>query len=152
MATIDVAGGTSGHLPSSTGRKQAMVLERTVDFAKVTEKKGSDLASSDVVNVFNLPAGSYLLAGGAEVEEAETNASATTVDVGTGGGDTIVDGADVTSTGFKASGTNGSRELNTTGAFQASDATVTMKIASATGVPANAKVRVYLLVADVNGR
>lgn len=150
MATVDMAGGSSTATPTQTGRNNVMVIDRVVDFAKATEHKGSALAANDVIEALNVPAGCYVLAGGAEVEKAEATASACTVDIGFND-DSLVDGGDVTAAGFLASGTNGSAQLDTTGAFKSSADTVDVKIASATGTPSDAKVRVYVIVADANG-
>ena len=55
--------------------------------------------------MLEIPAGTLVLNAGAEVMKAFT--SSCTLDMDFGGGDDIIDGADITSTGYCAAGSNG---------------------------------------------
>ena len=89
---------------------------------------------------------------GAEVEKAFT--SSCTLDMDFAAGDDIIDGADITSTGFCAEGSNGQSNDVTTGAastftqFVSTTDTIDCLIAGA--APATGRLRVYACVIDCN--
>ena len=106
MATVDLTGGqgTGTHMPS---RLRGMhVIEKTFNVAKlISDGTISSVSSGDIFQVLDIPAESWVLHAGAEVITAFS--SSTTVDIDFGEGDDFVDGADVTSTGYCAAGSNG---------------------------------------------
>ena len=67
--------------------------------------KGYSGANGDVFQLLEIPAGVLILNAGAEVMKAFT--SSCTLDMDFAGGDDMIDGADITSAGFCAAGTNG---------------------------------------------
>jgi hypothetical protein len=146
MATISlVQGGTTGH-PSRTSVKQPYVVSRVVDFAEALATKGSALASGDVVEALAIPAGTMILAGGAEVLTSG-NATAATVDVDIAAGDDYVDGQSVLTAGYLAAGTNGA--VDHVERLTAAD-TLDLKIASLTGTLSTGTVRVYAVLVDID--
>lgn len=143
---IDLAlGGTTGH-PSRTTVKQPYVVSRVVDFAEALSTKGSALASGDVIEAINIPAGTMLLGGGAEVLTS-ANVAACTVDVDIAAGDDYVDGASVLTVGYLAAGTNGA--VDHVERLTTAD-TLDLKIASLTGTLTSGTVRVYAIMVDVD--
>ena len=60
--------------------------------------KGNSISDGDVFQMLEIPAGTLVLNAGAEVMKAFT--SSCTLDMDFGGGDDIIDGADITSAGF----------------------------------------------------
>ena len=80
--------------------------------------------------------------------------SSVTADIDFAAGDDIIDGADVTSTGFCAAGTNGQTNVIGTGSastytqFMASTDTIDVKLAGA--APTTGRIRVYAVVVDCN--
>jgi hypothetical protein len=77
-----------------------------------------------------------------------------TADIDFDAGDDIIDGADVTSTGFCAKGTQGQTNVIGTGAastytqFMASTDTIDVKLAGA--APTTGRLRVYATIVDCN--
>ena len=80
-----------------------------------------------------------------------------TVDIDFAAGDDIIDGGDVSSTGFLAEGTNGQANDVTTGAaslftqFQSSTDTIDVKLIAGSADVTVGKLRVYACVIDCNG-
>jgi hypothetical protein len=103
--------------------------------------------------VLEIPANHLILNAGAEVMAAFT--SSCTLDMDFAGGDDIIDGADITSTGFCAAGTNG--QTNTVVGNAASTytqfitATDTIDCTIAGAAPATGRLRVYATVIDLSG-
>ena len=103
--------------------------------------------------MLEIPANTLVLNAGAEVMKAFT--SSCTLDLDFGGGDDIVDGADITSTGFCAAGTNGQTNTvvgsaaSTYTQFVTTTDTIDAKIAGA--APATGRLRVYATVIDLAG-
>ena len=112
MATFDLtASSTSGVgadisavMPGHYGNNVMYNVEAYLDVAALITA-GNTIADGDVFQLLEIPAGTLILNAGAEVMTAFT--SSVTADIDFGGGDDIVDGADVTSTGYCAAGTNG---------------------------------------------
>ena len=113
MATYDMTssatvGVDANSIAAATSRYQAMEMymrEARLDIAKMVED-GYSNADGDIFQLLEIPANTLVLFAGAEVETA-FNGTSPTVDIDFAAGDDIVDGGDVTSTGFLAQGTNG---------------------------------------------
>ena len=131
MATYDMTssatvGVDANSIAAATSRYQAMGMymrEARLDIAKMVED-GYSCANGDIFQLLEIPANTMVLFAGAEVETA-FNGSSPTVDIDFAAGDDIVDGGDVTSTGFLAGGTNGQTMLVNTGAANTFTAHVT---------------------------
>lgn len=117
-------------------------------------KNGYTLSTGDVFQLLEIPASTLVLVAGAEVISAFDGT--TTVDVDFAGGDDIVDGADVTSTGPCAAGSNGTATTLIASASKAytdlitTTDTIDVTIASTdatTGV-----LRVWATVVDITDR
>lgn len=114
--------------------------------------KGYSGANGDVFQLLEIPAGVLILNAGAEVMKAFT--SSCTLDMDFAGGDDMIDGADITSTGFCAAGTNG--QTNTVVGSAAStytqftSATDTIDCTIAGAAPATGRLRVYATLIDCN--
>lgn len=151
MATVDLTGGqgTGTHMPS---RLRGMhVIEKTFNVAKlISDGTISSVSSGDIFQVLDIPAESWVLHAGAEVITAFS--SSTTVDIDFGEGDDFVDGADVTSTGYCAAGSNGHTDYTAVATFSnrytATD-TIDVKII---GTPSVGVLRVYAILADISGK
>ena len=118
--------------------------------ALVTEGySGSD---GDIFQLLEIPAGCLVLFAGAEVEKAFT--SSCTLDMDFAAGDDIIDGADITSAGFCAAGSNG--QTNTVVGSAASTYTQFISTADtidctiAGAAAATGRLRVYATVIDCN--
>ena len=103
--TVTVGADSKALLPSQIEGDSVRKVEAYLDFTKLVNDDGYTLATGDVFELLEIPAGHLVLNAGAEVMVAFDGTA--TVDIDFGGGDDIVDGADVTSTGFCAAGTNG---------------------------------------------
>ena len=114
--------------------------------------KGYSGTDGDVFQLLEIPAGVLVLNAGAEVMKAFN--SSVTADIDFAGGDDIVDGADVTSTGFCAAGSNG--QTNTVVGSAASTytqfvtTTDTIDVTLAGAAPTTGRIRVYATVIDLN--
>ena len=131
MATYDMTssatvGVDANSIAAATSRYQAMGMymrEARLDIAKMVED-GYSCADGDIFQLLEIPANTLVLFAGAEVETA-FNGTSPTVDIDFAAGDDIVDGGDVTSTGFLAQGTNGQSMVVNTGAADTFTAHVT---------------------------
>ena len=97
MATVDMTSGTAGFVSGAPYSARPYVAEIEVDFAAAATAKGSALASSDVIEVLDLPANAWILCAGAKVTEAHAGTSTDlTLDIGLTGGNTdfVADGFD----------------------------------------------------------
>ena len=103
-STSGVGADTSAVMPGHYGNNVMYNLEAYLDVAAFIAA-GNTVADGDIFQLLEIPAGTLVLNAGAEVMTAFT--ASTTADVDFAAGDDIIDGADVTSTGFCAKGTNG---------------------------------------------
>ena len=103
-STSGVGADTSAVMPGHYGNNVMYNVEAYLDVAALITA-GNTIADGDVFQLLEIPAGTLVLNAGAEVMTAFT--ASTTADVDFAAGDDIIDGADVTSTGFCAKGTNG---------------------------------------------
>jgi len=149
--TTGVSSNSIAALPSSTLGGNMRMVQAYLDIdALVTA--GYSGADGDIFQLLEIPAGCLVLFAGAEVEKAFT--SSCTLDMDFAAGDDIIDGADITSTGFCAEGTNGQSNDVTTGAastftqFVSTTDTIDCKIAGA--APATGRLRAYACIIDCN--
>lgn len=114
MATYDLTSNATSFLntssiaalPEKGTRANVYMIEKVIDIAKFIAN-GYTMAAGDVFQALEVPANSMVLFAGAYVETA-FDGSTPTVDIDFAGGDDIVDGGDVSATGWLASGANGS--------------------------------------------
>ena len=103
-STSGVGADTSAVMPGHYGNNVMYNLEAYLDVAAFIAA-GNTVADGDIFQLLEIPAGTLVLNAGAEVMTAFT--ASTTAAVDFAAGDDLIDGADVTSTGFCAKGTNG---------------------------------------------
>ena len=159
MATFDLtAKSTTGvganvvaGLPTQSGTHVVRTIQEYLDIDALIAA-GNTIANGDVFQMLEIPAGTLVLNAGAEVMKAFTGSC--TLDMDFGGGDDIIDGADITSTGYCAAGSNGQTNTvvgsaaSTYTQFQASTDTIDCTIAGAAA--ATGRLRVYATVIDCN--
>ncbi len=136
---------------------QSMVptrMEAILDIGALTEA-GYTCANGDIFQLLEIPAGSFVLFGGAEVHTV-FDGTTPTVDIDFGEGDDIVDGGDVTALGFLAKGAGGQANEVTTGAastftqFVSTTDTIDVKLIAASADVTAGVLRVYAWVYDCN--
>ena len=151
-STTGVSSNSIAVLPSETGMGAMRMVQAYLDIDALVAA-GYSGADGDIFQLLEIPAGCLVLFAGAEVEKAFTGSC--TLDMDFAAGDDIIDGADITSTGFCAEGSNGQSNDVTTGAastftqFVSSTDTIDCKIAGA--APATGRLRVYATVIDLSG-
>ena len=159
MATFDLtAKSTTGvganvvaGIPSQSGTHVVRTIQEYLDIDALIAA-GNTIADGDVFQMLEIPAGTLVLNAGAEVMKAFTGSC--TLDMDFGGGDDIIDGADITSTGFCAAGSNGQTNIIGTGSastytqFIGTTDTIDCTIAGAAA--ATGRLRVYATVIDCN--
>ena len=149
--TVGVGADSIAVLPPKSDSHVAYTIQATLDIDDMVAKgySGSD---GDIFQLLEVPAGVLVINAGAEVMKAFN--SSVTADIDFAAGDDIVDGADVTSTGFCAAGSNGQTNVIGTGSastytqFMASTDTIDVKLAGA--APTTGRIRVYAVVVDCN--
>ena len=112
MATFDLtASSTTGvganvvaGIPTQSGTHVVRTIQEYLDIDALIAA-GNTIANGDVFQMLEIPAGTLVLNAGAEGMKAFTGSC--TLDMDFGGGDDIIDGADITSTGYCAAGSNG---------------------------------------------
>ena len=150
-STTGVSSNSIAVLPSQTGMGAMRMMQAYLDIDALVAE-GYSGANGDIFQLLEIPAGTLVLFAGAEVEKAFT--SSCTLDMDFAAGDDIIDGADVTSTGFCAEGSNGQSNDVTTGAastftqFVSTTDTIDCLIAGA--APATGRLRVYACLIDCN--
>ena len=149
--TTGVSSNSLATLPTQTGMGAMRMIQAYLDIDALVAA-GYSGTDGDIFQLIEIPAGTLVLFAGAEVEKAFTGSC--TLDMDFAAGDDIIDGADITSTGFCAEGSNGQSNDVTTGAaslftqFQSSTDTIDCKIAGA--APATGRLRAYACVIDCN--
>ena len=159
MATFDLtASSTTGvganvvaGIPSQSGTHVVRTIQEYLDIDALIAA-GNTIANGDVFQMLEIPAGTLVLNAGAEVMKAFTGSC--TLDMDFGGGDDIIDGADITSTGFCAAGSNGQTNVVGTGSAstytQFIGTTDTIDCTVAGAAAATGRLRVYATVIDCN--
>lgn len=157
MATFDLTAGSTtsteaansiAALPES--RRPAYMVEAVLDISKIDNYT---CTNGDVFQVLELPAGTFVIAAGAEVLTV-FDGTTPTVDIDFAAGDDIVDGGDVTSTGYLAAGTNGGANLTSQATFTqlvSTTDTIDVKLIAASADVTVGKLRVYAVVVDLDG-
>ena len=149
--TTGVSSNSIATLPTQTGMGAMRMIQAYLDIDALVAA-GYSGADGDIFQLIEIPAGTLVLFAGAVVEKAFTGSC--TLDMDFAAGDDMIDGADITSTGFCAEGSNGQSNDVTTGAaslftqFQSSTDTIDCKIAGA--APATGRLRAYACVIDCN--
>jgi len=149
--TTGVSPNSLAVLPSQTGMGAMRMVQAYLDIDALVAA-GYSGADGDIFQLLEIPAGCLVLFAGAEVEKAFTGSC--TLDMDFAAGDDIIDGADITSTGYCAEGSNGQSNDVTTGAaslftqFQSATDTIDCKIAGA--APATGRLRAYACIIDCN--
>jgi len=149
--TTGVSSNSIAALPSQTGMGAMRMMQAYLDIDALVAE-GYSGANGDIFQLLEIPAGCLVLFAGAEVEKAFTSSCA--LDMDFAAGDDIIDGADITGTGFCAEGSNGQSNDVTTGAastftqFVSTTDTIDCKIAGA--APATGRLRVYATVINCN--
>ena len=139
-------------MPSAKNTHVMRNIEAYLDIDALVAAGGS-FSDGDVFQVLEIPANTFVLNAGAEVMKAFTGSC--TLDMDFAGGDDIIDGADITSTGFCAAGSNGQTNTivgsaaSTYTQFVTTTDTIDAKIAGA--APATGRLRVYATVIDLAG-
>ena len=139
-------------MPSSKNTNVMRNIEAYLDIDALVAAGGS-FADGDIFQVLEIPANTLVINAGAEVMKAFT--SSCTLDMDFAAGDDIIDGADITSTGFCAAGTNGQTNTivgsaaSTYTQFVTTTDTIDAKIAGA--APATGRLRMYATVIDLAG-
>ena len=149
--TTGVSSNSIATLPSQTGMGVMRMVQAYLDIDALVAA-GYSGADGDIFQLLEIPAGCLVLFAGAEVEKAFTGSC--TLDMDFAAGDDMIDGADITSTGYCAEGSNGQSNDVTTGAaslftqFQSATDTIDCKIAGA--APATGRLRAYACIIDCN--
>ena len=139
-------------MPSSKNTNVMRNIEAYLDIDALVAAGGS-FSDGDIFQVLEIPANTLVINAGAEVMKAFT--SSCTLDMDFAAGDDIIDGADITSTGFCAAGTNGQTNTvvgsaaSTYTQFVTTTDTIDAKIAGA--APATGRLRMYATVIDLAG-
>lgn len=131
-------------------RKQAYMVEEILDISKIANYT---CTNGDVFEVLEIPAGTFIVAAGAEVLTA-FNGTTPTVDIDFAAGDDIVDGQSVTSTGYLAAGSNGGANNTAQSTFTqlvTTTDTIDVKLICAAANVTSGVLRVYAIVVDVDG-
>jgi len=156
MTSKDTAGVSSDSIAvnqaSRAGTSMRMV-EAILDISKITNYS---CTNGDIFQLLEIPAGTFVLFAGAEVLTA-FDGSSPTVDIDFAAGDDIIDGGDVTSTGFLAEGSNGQANDVVTGAASTftqhvtTTDTIDVKLIASSADVTEGKLRLYACIIDTNG-
>jgi hypothetical protein len=150
-STTGVGANSIATLPANAGTHMVRTIQEYLDIDALIAA-GNSISDGDVFQMLEIPAGTLVLNAGAEVMKAFTGSC--TLDMDFGGGDDIIDGADITSTGFCAAGSNG--QTNTVVGNAASTYTQfigtadTIDCTIAGAAAATGRLRVYATVIDCN--
>ena len=150
-ATAGVNSNSIAALPASRNGLNMRMIEGILDIDKLTNYS---CTNGDIFQVVEIPANTMVLFAGAEVLKA-FDGSSPTVDIDFAEGDDIVDGGDVTSTGFLASGSNGAA-MTTSGTITftqhvTTTDTIDDKLIASSADVTTGRLRVVACVVDTNG-
>ena len=155
-STTGVSADSNTNFPASVN-PGAYVIEKELDVAKlVADGTFSNVTSGDVFQLLEVPANTIVVTAGANVTTAFTGGSAAAdIDFG---GDDIVDGGDLTSTGYLAAGSNGQANIINTGAantftaLQTSADTIDVTISATDTNCVSGVLRVYAVCLDISSQ
>ena len=160
MATFDMTAKSTVGVDSDSlailpdVRNQSYLVESILDITKlVAAGTFSAVSNGDIFQVLEIPAGTVVIAAGAEVLTVMSGTSVT-VDIDFAAGDDIVDGGDTSSTGYLASGTNGGANepsATTYTHFQSTTDTIDVKFIAGSSDVTPGVLRVYAVCCDLNG-
>ena len=150
-ATAGVNSNSIAALPASRNGLNMRMIEGILDIDKLPTYS---CTNGDIFQVVEIPANTMVLFAGAEVLKA-FDGSSPTVDIDFAEGDDIVDGGDVTSTGFLASGSNGAA-MTTSGTITftqhvTTTDTIDVKLIASSADVTTGRLRVVACVVDTNG-
>ena len=150
-ATAGVNSNSIAALAESRNGLNMRMIEGILDIDKLTNYS---CTNGDIFQVVEIPANTMVLFAGAEVLKA-FDGSSPTVDIDFAEGDDIVDGGDVTSTGFLASGSNGAA-MTTSGTITftqhvTTTDTIDVKLIASSADVTTGRLRVVACVVDTNG-
>jgi hypothetical protein len=157
MATFDMTLGSTisteaadsiAVLPEA--RRHAYMVEAVLDISKLPNYS---CTNGDIFQLLEIPANTFIIAAGAEVLTVFDGTSPT-VDIDFAAGDDIVDGGDVTATGYLAAGSNGGANLTSQATFTqlvTTTDTIDVKLIASSADVTVGKLRVYAIVVDLDG-
>ena len=155
-STIGVNADTIAAARSRHQMNGMYIREAVLDFDKLTAA-GWTAANGDIFQLLEIPADTMVLFAGAYVEAA-VDGSSPTVDIDFAAGDDIVDGGDVSATGWLASGTNGAA-MTTSGTLTftqhvTTTDTIDVKLIASSADVTSGRVRVVACCMDtgISGR
>ena len=154
LTSKDTTGVSSDSIVAMPSAKNTNVMRNIEAYLDIDDlvAAGGSFADGDIFQVLEIPANTLVINAGAEVMKAFTGSC--TLDMDFAAGDDIIDGADITSTGFCAAGSNG--QTNTVVGSAASTytqfitATDTIDCTIAGAAAATGRLRVYATVIDCN--
>ena len=153
-STTGVGANSIASAPSHQNTHMPQTLQAYLDIDALVAA-GNSFANGDIFQVLEIPAGCLVINAGAEVMKAFTGSCTLDMDFTDGSNDDdIIDGADITSTGYCAAGSNGQSNslvgsaASTYTQFIATADTIDCKIAGA--APATGRLRVYATIIDCN--
>ena len=156
-STTGVSADSNTNFPASVN-PSAYVLEKELDIAQlVADGTFSNVTSGDIFQLQEVPANTIVVTAGANVTTAFTGGSAA-ADIDFAGGDDIVDGGDLTSTGYLAAGTNGQANIINTGAantftaLQSSADTIDVTISATDTNCVSGVLRLYAVCLDISSQ
>ena len=156
-STTGVSADSNTNFPASVN-PSAYVLEKELDIAQlVADGTFSNVTSGDVFQLLEIPANTIVVPAGANVTTAFTGGSAA-ADIDFAGGDDIVDGGDLTSTGYLAAGSNGQANIINTGAantftaLQSSADTIDVTISATDTNCVSGVLRLYAVCLDISSQ
>ena len=156
-STTGVSADSNTNFPASVN-PSAYVLEKELDIAQlVADGTFSNVTSGDVFQLLEIPANTIVVTAGANVTTAVTGGSAA-ADIDFAGGDDIVDGGDLTSTGYLAAGSNGQANIINTGAantftaLQSSADTIDVTISATDTNCVSGVLRLYAVCLDISSQ
>jgi hypothetical protein len=155
MATFDLTLGSTkknsaadsiASLPDA--RNRAYMVEAILDISKIANYT---CANGDIFQLLEIPAGTMIISAGAQVLTV-FNGTTPTVDIDFAAGDDIVDGGDVTATGYLAAGTNGGANNTAQTTFTqlvSTTDTIDVKLIAASADVTSGVLRVYAVLVDL---
>ena len=142
-------------MPSAKNTHVMRNIEAYLDIDALVAAGGS-FSDGDIFQVLEIPANTLVINAGAEVMKAFTSSCTLAMDFTDGSNDDdIIDGADITSTGFCAAGSNGQTNTivgsaaSTYTQFVTTTDTIDAKIAGS--ATATGRLRMYATVIDLAG-
>lgn len=148
MASVEIRqGGSTGQAAYREFARPAFV-EFTLTGEDIRAAKGSDLVATDTIELMTIPANTIVKSAILNVVNADSGTTLT-FDLGDEDqGDRWVDGADITTTGIKAQGTNG--QTDEVRVYSA-DNILRATVASITSANNDYDIQVIIELADITG-